>query len=275
MIIPFLALILCTGSALAANITIWDENGYSRENAGGEDQETEPGMVNSQAWDLEGFIFNGSVLTMVGGYDFANGESGGGHTFHSGDLFISTTGKPVFGADDYSRTSRQTTYNKQINNSFGYNYVIDLDFNNSIYEYNVYAINQYSKVLASYYYGYGPDGVSNQASDPWRFDLEGTKNDSDGLGLATLITSGEIGYETGLSDGDTGFLGGSHNAVTIALDFLGVDTDFYAHFAMQCGNDNLMGEGTTTAPVPEPATVLLFGTGFVGFAGFRRKFRKG
>jgi hypothetical protein len=39
---------------------------------------------------------------------------------------------------------------------------------------------------------------------------------------------------------------------------------------MGCGNDNLMGRGTT-APVPEPATMLLFGSGIFGLAALRRR----
>ena len=76
-----------------------------------------------------------------------------------------------------------------------------------------------------------------------------------------------------------GLVGGYHNAISVDLGFLGDDADnFIAHNTMQCGNDNLMGRTSTTvlehasmAPVPEPATVFIFGIGLISLAGFGRK----
>lgn len=45
--------------------------------------------------------------------------------------------------------------------------------------------------------------------------------------------------------------------------------EFGFHWTMTCGNDVI--EGAAPAPVPEPTTIFLFGTGLVGLASFSRK----
>jgi len=44
--------------------------------------------------------------------------------------------------------------------------------------------------------------------------------------------------------------------------------EFYTHFTMECGNDNLMGR------VPEPSQIALLLTAFFGMMLFKRRNRK-
>ncbi len=267
------ATFLIAGNALAYNfgdeITAFDESARSGWgnytawwNSQDEDQETEYYTEIGQAWDLEAFFLEGTDLTMVGGYDFKNGY----HTTTSGDIFIDVDGDMIYGQDVISFGSDG---NKEMANIFGYDYVLDMNFETSSYD--VYSIDESATLLTGYY-------RSNDKTGAWGYAGGGQAISADNM----------FSYQTGLSDSDVGGLaGGTHNAVGgIDLSFLSSDipVDFAVHFTMSCSNDNLIGLGTLaadsggggggSAATPEPATMFLLGCGMIGLALLRKKFDK-
>jgi len=249
-----------TGASLFGdNITIYDKNSGSPQGTetvvgrtgigvGEEDQEVEPGSATGQQWDLEGFFLDGNELTMVGGYNFLREDQ-----YRAGDLFLDVDGDVVYGESIGGGGSGL------IDNDFGYDYVLDLDFSNPLdLTYSVFAIDDETTLRAVEY-------SSMDESNPFRYVSGGTVVDGfDGVGIDYY------GYDDPDLEGSAlGLFGGTHNAAGVNLSFLSPSTEFTAHFTMRCGNDNLMGYGTT--PVPEPATMILFGTGLIGLAGIGRR----
>jgi hypothetical protein len=239
LLVTLIAVFLMVGSsfALGTNITIYDNRGYSGFAAGGEDQETEPGMINNQSWDLEGFFLEGTMLTMVGGWNFVEGVAG--YTYESGDIFIDTDGNASYGDGANSA------------NNYGYDYVLDLDFDS--FSYDVYKLSSGSVLTAV------QEGYNDPESSPWRYDAEASSD-------SILMDWEDIKFTFG-SLSDTEFFGTQHYAVSVSLGFLAQGTEFTSHFTIGCGNDNLMGKGM----VPEPITMLLLGFGLLGLSLARRK----
>jgi hypothetical protein len=259
----------CVVSGAAAgpygeNITIFDnKSSTTGDDVGLENNEAEPGMVQTQPWDLEGFFLNGSVLTLIGGYDFINGY--GGYT--SGDIFISTDDSYGYAAASAATQSQiissPTDGYQTYSDNFGYEYVLDVTWDGSSAGFDIRDLQTGGVETQSVWFEKNETGTS-PTSNPYLY-----------FGGGSIVQGGEAFVDLGEIDGH-GFSEWTNNGddihYAVSFDLAPLLTlgnlwgsELFFHFTMGCGNDNMIGQGT--APVPEPATMLLFGTGLAGLAG--------
>ncbi len=187
-----------------------------------------------QKWDLEAFYWNSgtSTLTMIGGYNFINGEAWTGYaadragTVDPGYVFIDVGNNNTW---DYA---------------IGWSYTLGTQSNNvsslSAVIYDLNGGNLFQNVGAT------PFG----ASDPWRTNIAGL--------TGTDIVGQYFGMET--VDGE------KRNAIGFNVSSLNLGTGFSTHFTMECGNDNLVG-----SEVPVPGAIWLLGSGLLGLVGIKRR----
>ena len=88
------------------NVTINDglnDSGNSGGGIGEEDTEVEPGTNLAQKWDMEGFFLDDQSLTMIGGFDYENGNQNF-DKYTAGDIFLAVGVVPDYG----TRAARTT-----------------------------------------------------------------------------------------------------------------------------------------------------------------------
>ena len=266
-----LGLVLGASQAFAGEITIADYNPGAGFGGGpfgpaGEDNETEPGTIASQAWDMEAFVISGTTLYIVGGYNMQAGQAGYGGSvvpgmLVPGDLFIKVGGSQP----GYNPLSGSGTVD---NSAYLYSYAVDLTqpVGATFASAHVFSLNSASLMDTVVYDQFG--------ANPWRYNSGGTSAAWTGITYSSGLNDAATQSLTGLS-----LVGGNHNVLAVDLSFIGsvaAGTDVWFSYTMECGNDSLKGQysGGFYQTPDSASSVLLIGLGLAALGFFGLKSRR-
>lgn len=247
------------GSAGAGDITIYDGNSTSTTGWYGqqENNETEPGTITSQVWDLEKMLINGTQLTIQGGFNYTTGVTSGSKTYRRGDILIDLNG------DAKTMWTSGNVADKTSNLYFGYDFAIHFSADGPL-TYTIVDLNSSSTF----------EKVTDiQKSNPWRL-ADNSAND----GVSDTFTAG---FQELAADAE-----GKHYALTVdlsnylpLLSAITAANEMLIKYTIECGNDTILGLASVpslglSAVTDGGTTLALFGLGLGGLTLVRSRMVK-
>jgi hypothetical protein len=204
-----------------------------------------------------------NTWTMFADDDGTVGPGGGGQDFDAEYLFYKIDGNSLsIGLQTgFDVVDGMVTYGGH--NYYAGDLALSFDGDATTYEYafdfGLYTEDYNNNVL-------GKDDAGLYEVTTWDEGVYYTASNPFAMKVGTLVDSGTNLSGSGLAGSETSYYRIVSFDISSITDFTG---QIDAHWTMSCGNDAI--NGSATAPVPEPATMLLFGTGLAGLAGVGRK----